>query len=94
MFKQFHRSDVHRAARFAVGMSATEAEALCNELNLDRDATGDMAAFNGAVIFIASPLRSSPLVVEPGNWIVVKPDKSMDVRADDDFCRSFCSAAS
>lgn len=90
--KEFYRRELHHAARFEIGMSATDAEALCTALNAGRDATGDMAAFNGSVIFITSPHRSSPLVVEPGNWIMVKPDKSLDVRADDDFCKSFCSA--
>ena len=94
MFKQVYRSDLHHAARFAVGMSEADAEALCVELNAGRDGTGDMAMFNGSVIFITSPHRSSPLVVEPGKWVVVKSDESIDVRAHDDFCKSFCPATS
>ena len=90
--KAFYRRDAHRAARFTVGMSAADAEALCTEVNAGRDATGDFCGYNGSVIFITNPTRPSPLMVEPGNWIVLKPDKSLDVRADDDFCQSFCQA--
>jgi hypothetical protein len=94
MFKDFHRRDLYHATRFEVGMSTVDAEALCTALNIGRDGTGDIAVYNGSVIFILSPHRSSPLVVEPGNWIVVKPDMSLDVRAHEDFCGSFCSAGS
>ncbi len=92
MFKQVYRSDLHHAARFHASMSAADVEALCVELNQGRDATGDMVAFNGTAILIIGPHRTSPLVVEPGNWIVARPDASLDVRSHDDFGRSFCPA--
>jgi hypothetical protein len=49
MFKEVYRSELHHAARFKVGMSAADVEALCVELNAGRDGTGDMAGFNGSV---------------------------------------------
>lgn len=94
MLKNFVRRDVHLAARFSIGMSAADAETLCTALNKDRDATGDMAGFNGTVIFVTGPTRSSPLICEPGNWIMIAPDRSLDVRADADFCANFCPATS
>jgi hypothetical protein len=94
MLKTYLRREMHHAGRFEVGMSATDAEALCTAFNEGRDPTkNDFAGYNGAMIFITSPMRPSPLMVEPGNWIVVKPDLSIDVRADDDFCKNFCSAS-
>jgi hypothetical protein len=92
MLKDFYRREMHHAARFCVGMSAADVEALCVELNQGRDATGDMVAFNGSAILIIGPHRTSPLICEPGNWIVVRPDQSLDVRSHADFCGSYCPA--
>jgi hypothetical protein len=92
MLKTYYRSAVHHAARFKVGMSAADVEALCNELNQGRDGTGDVVAFNGSSVIITSPHRATPLIVEPGNWIVVRPDASLDARSHADFCDSYCPA--
>jgi hypothetical protein len=70
-----------------------DAEALCLELNAGHDATMPNAFFNGTVIIINRP-GTTPLTVNPGNWIVKMPDGSLDVRADADFCQRFCAATS
>lgn len=91
MTKQYLKSTVYRAARFAVGMSDADAEALCLELNTGRDATMSNCFFNGSVIIINRP-GNAPLTVNRGNWIVRMPDGSLDVHADADFCTNFCAA--
>jgi hypothetical protein len=91
--KQYLKSTVYRAARFAVGMADADVEALCMEFNAGRDATMHNVFYNGAAMMIIRP-GSAALTVSPGNWIVRMPDESLDVRADGDFCTNFCPAAS
>jgi hypothetical protein len=93
MIKNYFSSARHTAAQFVVGMSATDAEALCLQFNAGRDVTSsDVCFYNGTLIFIIRP-GTTPLTVSPGNWIVMLPDGSLDVHADADFCSKFCPAA-
>jgi hypothetical protein len=93
MIKKYLASARHTAAQFTAGMSATDAEAMCFEFNAGRDVTSsDVCFYNGTVIFIIRP-GTTPLTVNPGNWIVEMPDGSLDVHADADFCGRFCLAA-
>jgi hypothetical protein len=89
MLKDYYAATVYRAAQFAVGIAAADAEQLCLALNSGRDPSKDyFALFNGSVIYIAGPGKT-PLTVSRGNWIVGLPDGSMDVHADADFQASF-----
>jgi hypothetical protein len=88
MLKNYYAATVYRAAEFAVGMSTTDAEALCLALNAGRDATNSNCFFNGAVIVVNNP-GSASLTASPGNWIVMMPDSTMAVHADADFAAAF-----
>jgi len=73
---------------------STADEKLCLELNSGHDASKtDFCGYNGSVIIITKP-GGQTLTANPGNWVVILPDGSLDVRADADFCSNFCPATS
>ena len=75
-WNNYHASAVHRAAQFTVGMSSGDAEALCLELNTGRDPANDAVCFyNGELIFVVKP-GANTLAAQPGNWIVLHPDRA------------------
>jgi hypothetical protein len=91
-FKQYYSSTVHRAGRFSVGMAEADASVLCLDINRGHDsAQSDVCIYNGNAIFIRK-INGQILTAEPGNWIVRMPDESLDVHADEDFCKNFCPA--
>ena len=89
MLKDYYAATVYSAARFAVGMSAADAEALCAAISSGRDPSkSTVCMFNGSSIYVMAP-GQAPSPVPPSNWIVAMPDGSMTVHADADFQSSF-----
>ena len=85
MLKDYYSSTVYRAAQFAVGMAATDAYAMLAQINAGRDPAKDhFAQYNGSTMFITRP-GAAELTVEPGNWVVMMPDGTMQAHATGEF---------